>query len=149
MSHFIDLLQSLTGSLVSRVHAERIGGNNCSAVNNDNIVVSMKFEDGSIASLTYSASGDKAYSREALEVFTEGTTLVCKDFRVSMKYFGGKKESFKTQGQQMGYQEELKHFTNCVLGTETPIVSLEEAIATIHTIFSIERSLSIGKTVSV
>ena len=28
MSHFIDLLQSLTGSLVTRVHAERISGDN-------------------------------------------------------------------------------------------------------------------------
>ena len=148
MSHFIDLLQSLTGSLVTRVHAERISGDNQNTVNNDNIVIAMKFADGSVGNLTYSASGDKAYSREALEIFFDGKTIISQDFRVSELHGTGKTVAFKTRGQEMGYVEELKHFTNCVAGKKTLLVSPEEMFATMETIFAIERSLAIANAVS-
>ena len=86
MSHFIDLLQALTGSFVQRVIAERVSGDNQAIVNNDNIVISLKFRDGSVGNLAYSASGAKAYSREMLEIFCEGQTLVLEDFRESERH---------------------------------------------------------------
>ena len=148
MSHFIDLLQSLTGSLVTRIHAERISGDNQSTVNNDNIVIAMKFADGSVGNLTYSASGDKAYSREALEIFFDGKTIASQDFSVSKLHGTGKTVVFKTRGQEMGYVEELKHFTNCVAGKETLVVGLEKIFTTMETIFAIERSLATANVVS-
>ena len=148
MTHFIDLLQSLTGSTVKRVHAERISGDNQSAINNDNIVIAMKFADGSIGNLTYSASGDKAYSREELEIFFDGKTIFLQDFHRIELHGTGKTVVFKTRGQEMGYVEELKHFTNCVAGKETLLVSPEEMFATMKTIFSIEQSLATANAVS-
>ena len=148
MSHFIDLLQSLTGSLVTRIHAERISGDNQSTVNNDNIVIAMKFADGSVGNLTYSASGDKAYSREALEIFFDGKTIASQDFSVSKLHGTGKTVVFKTRGQEMGYVEELKHFTNCVAGKETLVVGPEKIFTTMETIFAIERSLATANVVS-
>ena len=148
MSHFIDLLQSLTGSLVTRIHAERISGDNQSTVNNDNIVIAMKFADGSVGNLTYSASGDKAYSREALEIFFDGKTIASQDFSGSKLHGTGKTVVFKTRGQEMGYVEELKHFTNCVAGKETLVVGPEKIFTTMETIFAIERSLATANVVS-
>ena len=55
MSHFIDLLQALTGSLVQRVIAERVSGDNQAIVNNDNVVIS-EVPDGSVGNLAYSAA---------------------------------------------------------------------------------------------
>ena len=149
MAHFIDLLQSLTGSLITRLHAERISGDNRSAVNDDNVVIALKFADGSVGNLTYSAAGDKGYSREALEIFFDGKTIVSRDFRVSELHGTGKSVAFKTRGQEMGYVEELKHFTNCVAGKETLLVSPEEMFATMETIFAIERSLATANAVSI
>ena len=148
MTHFIDFLKALTGSSILRVHAERIGGDNRSAVNNDNIAVTMKFNEGSVANLTYAASGDKAYSHEKLEVFFEGNTLESEDFRISKKHFGGKTEIFKTLGQQMGYREELSHFALCVKGHESIPVSLNEDFETMRTAFAIENSLAFGQAIS-
>jgi polar amino acid transport system substrate-binding protein len=147
MSHFIDLLQALTGSLVQRVIAERVSGDNQAVINNDNIVISLKFRDGSVGNLTYSASGAKAYSRERLEVFCEGQTLVLEDFRESERHGSGKTERFKTTGQEMGYREELQHFVNCVANKEEPLVAFAEALSTMETIFAIEQSLATGKPV--
>ena len=148
VSHFIDLLQSLTGSLVIRVHAERISGDNKSTVNNDNIVIAMKFADGSVGNLTYTATGNKAFSREALEIFFDGKTISSHDFSISKLHRISKTEVFKTRGQEMGYNEELKHFTNCVAGKESLIVSPEEMFATMEVIFAIEKSLATSNAVS-
>ena len=148
MSHFIDLMQSLTGAMVTRVHAERISGDNQNTVNNDNVVIALKFADGSVGNLTYAASGDKAYSREALEIFFEGKTISSQDFRKSELHGTGKSTAFKTRGQEMGFTEELKHFTNCVAGKETLLVSPEKMFATMEIIFAIERSLATANAVS-
>jgi len=148
MSHFIDFFQSLTGALVTRVHAERISGNNQNAINNDNVVITMKFFDGSIGNLTYSASGDKAYPRETLEIFFDGNTIFLEDFRFSKLYSDGKITSFKTLSQEMGYSEELKHFINCVSGEGKLLVSLEEMFKTMETIFAIEQSLSTANAIN-
>ena len=148
VSHFIDLLQSLTNSPVTRVHAERISGDNQSTVNNDNVVIALKFADGSVGSLTYSGTGDKAYSREALEIFFDGKTIYSRDFRVSELHGTGKTVAFKTRRQEIGYTEELQHFVNCVSGKETLLVSPDEMFGTMKTIFAIEKSLATANAVS-
>ena len=95
------ILQALTGSLVQRVIAERVSGDNQAIVNNDNVVISLKFRDGSVGNLAYSASGAKAYSRERLEVFCEGQTLVLEDFRESERHgVSEKRSASRRQGKK-------------------------------------------------
>lgn len=148
MSHFIDLIQSLAGALIVRVSAERISGDNRSSVNNDNIAISFKLSDGSVGTLVYSASGDKAFSREALEIFFDGKTITSKDFRLSEFHHNGKTDTFKTRNQEMGYLEELKHFTDCVSGKDTLAVPPTEMFATMAVIFAIERTLATAQVIS-
>jgi polar amino acid transport system substrate-binding protein len=148
MSHFIDLIQALAGAIVARVSAERISGDNRSSVNNDNIAVSFKLTDGSVGTLIYSASGDKAYSREALEIFFDGKTISSKDFRISEFHHGGKTETFKTRSQEMGYVEELKHFVDCVAGKASPEVTTSEMFETMKAIFGIERALATARVIA-
>jgi predicted dehydrogenase len=149
MSHFIDLIQSLAGSLVNRISAERISGDNRTSVNNDNIAISFKLTDGSVGTLIYSASGDKAFSREMLEIFFDGKTITSKDFRISELHQNGKTDTFKTRNQEMGYTEELKHFIHCVANKESPLVSANEMFSTMAAIFAIERALATAQVISV
>ena len=149
MSHFIDLIQALTGALVSRVSAERVSGDNRTTVNNDNVAISFKLTDGSVGTLIYSASGDKAFSREMLEIFFDGKTITSKDFRISELHQNGKTESFKTRDQEMGYTEELTRFLDCVAGKVGTPVSVHELFSTMAAIFAIERSLASAQTISV
>ena len=148
MSHFIDLIQSLTGALITRISAERISGDNQSSVNNDNIAISFKLADGSVGTLIYSASGDKAYSREALEIFFDGKTIASKDFRISEFHQNGKTDTFKTRSQEMGYAEELKHFVDCISGQAAPEVSTAEIFETMKVIFAIERALATAQVLT-
>ena len=142
MSHFIDLIECLVNAPIVRVSAERISGDNRSVVNNDNVAVTFKLADGSVGTLIYSASGDKAYSREMTEIFFDGKTLVSKDFRLSELYQGGKATTFKTSSQEMGYRQELEHFVACVQGNQSPATNLAQSFSTMAVIFAIERALS-------
>jgi predicted dehydrogenase len=147
MSHFIDLIQALVGAPITRVSAERISGDNQSSVNNDNLALSFKLADGSVGTLIYSASGDKAYSREALEIFFDGQTISSKDFRISELHRAGKTETFKTRSQEMGYVQELKAFVDCAAGRQQQPVVTTELFATMAVIFAIERALATGQVV--
>ena len=149
MSHFIDLMQMLTQSLPTQVHAERVSGDNRSIVNNDNVVIVLKFADGSVASLMYSASGDKGYSREMMELFFDGKTIVSRDFSLTELHGTGKTQKLKTSGQEMGYNEELQHFIACLKGKELPAVSAQEMLCTMKTLFAIESSLATGNSVKI
>jgi polar amino acid transport system substrate-binding protein len=148
MSHFIDLVQFLVGSPIARVSADRVSGDNRSVVNNDNIAISFKMMDGSVGSLIYSASGDKAYSREALEIFFDGKTIVSRDFRETQLHQNGKVETFKTRSQEMGYMQELQNFVSVVSGKSADVEAFGQVVATMEVIFAIERSLATAATVS-
>jgi len=142
--HFIDLMQYFTGSAPIRVFAERISGNNRTAVNNDNVIINVKFADGSVGNIVYSASGDKAFSRERIEIFCEGKTVVSTDFRETICHFAGKKRAFKTSNQSMGYREELQHFIDVVAGKARPILTSDEIFLSTAAVLSVHQSLALG-----
>jgi predicted dehydrogenase len=143
--HFVDMLQFLTKSNPVRVYAERISGPNRTTLNSDNVTVTIKFEDGSVGNIIYSASGDKAYSREQIEIFSEGKTIVIKDYKETNFHFLGKKKTFKTINQEMGYREELQHFFDVIRGKSGMHLSPEEIFYSTLTVFRINDSLFSGE----
>jgi len=147
--HFVDFMQFLTKSQPVRVYAERVSGNNKSTVNSDNVVITMKFADGSVGDITYAASGDKAFSREQVELFCEGMTIVSTDFKQTLIYRDGKKQSFKTMSQEMGYREELHHFVDVIRGKVAAQISPEEIFYSTQAVFDINHSLEKGTAINV
>jgi predicted dehydrogenase len=142
--HFVDLLQFLTGAAPVRVFAERTSGNNKTVVNSDNAVITIKFSDGSVASILYSGSGDKAFAREHVEIFCEGKTIVSEDFRRSALHSDGKTTRFKTASQEIGYAEELKAFCGAA-----PMFTDEELFLSTLAVFKIGESLTRGASVNI
>jgi polar amino acid transport system substrate-binding protein len=134
-------MQFLTGSNPLRVFAERVSGNNRTTVNDDNIAITLKFADGSVGNITYSASGDKAFSRERIEIFCEGATVVLTDFRKTIFHRVGRSKSFRTMNQEMGYREELQHFADVLSGKSSPCLTPIEVFYSTQTVFSINTSL--------
>ena len=147
--HFIDFMQYITGSKPVKVYAERVGGNDKTIVNDDNIDIVIKFLDGSLGNIFYSASGDRQYPRENIEVFSEGKTIVIEDFKKTILYLNGKKSVYKTFNQEIGYKEEIRHFIEMVKGKEKPIMTFDEIVLSSLTTFKINESLSKGINVSI
>ena len=144
MCHFVDLMQYLTGSDPESVHAERVVGNNVTTVNNDNVILSLRFRDGSIGGLVYSGSGDRAMPREQIEVFCEGKSLVSTDFRRTTGYRGGKETVFKTASQDMGYRRELERFFQAACGKGGPGIAPDEIFLSTEAVLRAHDSLAIG-----
>ena len=147
--HFVDMMQFLTKSDPVKVYAERISGNNKTVLNSDNLAITLKFSDGSIGNILYTAAGNKAFSREKFEVFFDGKTITCDDYRKTFLYDGGKVHSFKTSNQEMGYKEELQHFVDIVSGNKDLPVNNNEIFLSTLTVFRINKSLDKGDSVQI
>jgi predicted dehydrogenase len=147
--HFVDLMMYFTNSIPVQVYAERVSGNNRTVVNDDNVSIIIKFKDGSVGNIFYSASGDKAFSRERVEIYCEGKTFVIEDFKNSYYWLGGRTKKFKTLNQEIGYKEEITHFVNVIMGKESPKIRYEEIYYSTLCVFKINESLSKGEAIKI
>ncbi len=143
--HMVDFMLYLTGSLPVTVSAERVGGGNGYVVPNDNAVLTIRFADGSVGTITYTGSGDRALSKERLEVFWEGSTAVLTDFRELELFQKGKKRKKKLKNADLGYKEEVRHFVQVVKGKEEARLSVEEIFASTRAVICAHDSLKSGK----
>lgn len=99
--HFIDTCAAIAQSEI--VEAQSIGGGSYNEVLlTEDLVVSLRFANGSVAAITYSAGGNPATPKERLEVLGRGHTLLIDDFRSVT--VDGKTEPSK--GQDKGHLRE-------------------------------------------
>ena len=87
--HFVDLLMFLAASPVVEVDARGVG--NSGRYSGDNVLVSLRFGNGSEGTISYLANGDRVFSKERIEVFGGGSTAVLEDFRRLELVRGGRK----------------------------------------------------------
>lgn len=83
--HLIDLITFLTGSLVKEVVMMALGKN--PEENTDNASIFLKYENGSTGTINYFSNGHKAYSKERVEVYSQGRTIIIDNYR-RMQCFG-------------------------------------------------------------
>lgn len=149
MVHFFDLISYITGSQIVRVVAERVAGDNKTIVNSDNVVVTMKTRTGAVANLVYSASGNRAYPREQIEIHVGGMTIASQDFRVTrVEAVGRSTRGLRTRNQDMGYRRELQQFADVCSGKEVPDMTRSEIYNSTQVAFMVEESLSRGEAVN-
>jgi predicted dehydrogenase/threonine dehydrogenase-like Zn-dependent dehydrogenase len=142
MCHFIDLMQYFTNSEPVKVYADCISTNNDKITPADNIVIVIKFKDGSVGNLTYLANGDKGMPKELIEVFGGSKIGIINDFRDGEIYRNGKVVKLKSSGK--GHKEEVSAFTNALKsGNDSPI-SFRSICLTTLTTFKIHDSLFTG-----
>jgi predicted dehydrogenase len=143
--HFVDFCQFLTQSSPVEVYTKSVGGKMGKYFEHDNVQLSIKFDDGSLATIVYTALGSKLFSRERVEVFCGDAVGMLEDFRILDVMAGGKKHHTTLWNQDMGYTGELEFFA----GTD-PGVALElyqSAVNTSRTTFAAMESLATGKSV--
>lgn len=144
--HFVDLVQHVADDEVVEVFAVNAGGH--AAGLHDVVTVSLRMRGGSIASINYFSSGDKAFSKERLEVFGGGAVAVLDDFRELTVSRSGKRKRVKKLSQDKGFDEEIAAFLAAVKGGAMPI-PLRSLVATTRATFAIEASLAAGRPVAV
>jgi predicted dehydrogenase len=146
--HFIDLLMFLAGSPIVEVEARAVGA--LARYSGDNVLLDLRFANGSEGSISYLANGDRAFSKERLEVFGGGRTAVLEDFRRLELVHNGHKETMKSRFRQdKGHRAEWAAFAQSVQQHNEPPIRFEEIVCSTLATFRVEDSLATGNRVSV
>jgi predicted dehydrogenase/threonine dehydrogenase-like Zn-dependent dehydrogenase len=140
--HFIDFLQFVTGAHPSRVFAECVSNPNAKARNQDNVIVTVSFLNGSIGVITYLACGDRLLAKERIEIFGGGKTFVINDFRSADVYQNGRLKKIKASGK--GHKEEVDCFVRSVREGRPSAIPLESLLFTTAAAFRVLDSLRTG-----
>ncbi len=146
--HFVDLLMFLAASPIIEVEARAIGGS--ARYSGDNVVISLRFANGSEGTISYLASGDRAFSKERLEIFGGGSAAVLEDFRRLELVRGGRKEIIRSRWRQdKGYRAEWTAFSHAVRNRGDLPIRFEDLVCSTLTTFRIEEALASGERTAV
>ncbi|MFQ5481329.1 MAG: bi-domain-containing oxidoreductase [Nitrospinaceae bacterium] len=139
--HIYDLFTFITQSRVTSTQAQPVLSGSGTFTPQDNFVASFTFEEGSVATLTYTALGNSEYPRERMEVFAEGKVFFLDDYR-QLTVFGQKNQDLGTRRVDKGHQQELQRFAHAVrTGGAWPIPLWHQIQAT-EMALEVERQLS-------
>jgi polar amino acid transport system substrate-binding protein len=147
--HFIDLMQYLTGAVVTRVFAESIVSRNQEMVDEDNIFITLRFSDGSNGAIAYLSEGDKVMPKERVEIFSEGKSFLLDDFRSAVGYRNGREEQTRPRQQDKGQADETRAVCEVVLTGNPAPIQLHDLAATTRATFRIRESLRTGQAMSI
>ena len=146
--HFVDLLLFLAGSPVVEVEARSVGAS--SRYSGDNVLISLRFANGSVGTISYLANGDRAFSKERIEVFGGGRTAVLDDFRRLELVRDGRRQTVRSRFRQdKGHRGEWEGFARSVQGRAQAPIRFEDLICSTLTTFRIADSLATGKSIVV
>jgi predicted dehydrogenase/threonine dehydrogenase-like Zn-dependent dehydrogenase len=143
--HLIDLITYLSGSLVESVVMNAMGQN--AEDNTDNASILLKYKNGSTGVINYFANGNKGYSKERIEVYSQGRTLIIDNFKQS-KYFGTK-SSGMSGSQDKGHFEQFRRFLENLKNGGKAIIPIEEIINTSRASLAAVESLKTKSWVNV
>lgn len=138
LCHFIDLTAFLSNSKVVSVSA-----NDLSNTQNlrDTVAVTLKFENGSIANISYFSNGSKELNKEYLEIFCNNQSIIINDFK-SMQLHGKSSKTINLSNQDKGHKDEVIYFLNSIKNGKTCPISFDEIYNSMLATFKVEESIT-------
>jgi polar amino acid transport system substrate-binding protein len=147
--HFLDYVQFLAGSPITRVFAAGVRDASGALRADDNLSVQVQCADGSIGTVLYVASGDAAMPKERVEVLGRGRSAVLDNYQSLTTWAGNKKREHKAMSVDKGHGEQVARWvTALATNGASPIPLAELANASWATLATIE-SLQGGVPVNV
>jgi predicted dehydrogenase len=111
---------------------------------NDSTVAVLSYPDGSTATIHYLARADESLPKERFEVFGEGRSAFCDNYRVT-RISGGRRDSrHKTMNQDKGQATAIREVVDAVLSGGPSPFGLAELLAVTRATFAIEESIRSG-----
>jgi predicted dehydrogenase/threonine dehydrogenase-like Zn-dependent dehydrogenase len=126
--HIVDLFRSLVGSPVVSVSCEPIRSTK-GALPTDNFTLVLAYQDGSVASLVYTALGHRDYNKESMRVFFDEKVLVMDDY-LELVAYGAPHAAIKLKSQDKGHRQEWDAFRASVLAGNRFAIPWEELMET-------------------
>lgn len=118
--HFYDFVTFLTGARAVDVQASAIRPATDYYRSDDNFIATIRFEEGSVATLTYTALGAPDHPKERVEVYCDGRIAELEDFR-SLTFAGSGHKGLKTKLADKGHEAEILAFGRGIRSGEWPL----------------------------
>lgn len=137
--HIYDLFIFLTGAMPAEVHASSIRPEGSYWRRDDNFVATIRHEDGSLSTLTYTALGSKSHPKERAEIFVDGKVLILDDYK-SLSVVGSK-GGWRGTVIEKGQAEELKALAQALKSGGPWPIPLDDQLAATRVSFAVEEQL--------
>ena len=137
--HMFDLFNYFTGAEVERIDVSAISPATEHISSRDNFVATLKYTDGSVCTLIYTALGAPEVPKEYIEIYCDGKTLVIDDFK-ELRVYGSKAKGWKGS-QDKGHLRELEEFGQAVLNGNTWLIPLDELVRATEISFLVDQEV--------
>ena len=134
--HFIDLMKYISFSRVKQIDAIFIPTDNNTIKSEDNIIVTMTFENGSIGTLTYTSLGGKGMEKERIEIFLNQISIIIHDFK-ELQLYNCDEKGIKMKKADKGQKALMMELAKKLKNQESLILPFEEDMASTRLTLSI------------
>jgi predicted dehydrogenase/threonine dehydrogenase-like Zn-dependent dehydrogenase len=140
--HFVDLAQAIDGTAIKNLKIRQMQSS--PDINQDNFIINILFESGSLANIIYSSLGSKKYPKEKIQVFSNGQVFEIDNF-LRLKLTGPKSYTLSKLRQNKGAKE-IYLYVNNVLKGESDNLSINQIINNHEKLLEAMEDLNNGKT---
>ena len=143
--HFVDLARFLVDTDIVSVQADaaRATDGPC-----DDLTATLRFNDGSLATIAYTALGDTAFSKERVEAYGGGSVIVLDNFRSLTVAENGRVSTERSRwAQDKGFADALEAFVSALVHGGPPPVDEVETIESSLATLAVLESLRSGARV--
>jgi predicted dehydrogenase/threonine dehydrogenase-like Zn-dependent dehydrogenase len=145
LCHFVDWARAVVQRPIETITAAALP--DAGSYNQDNVTVTISFQDGSLANLLYLANGDRAVAKEYFEVFCEGSIARIDDFKTLYLSHNGKTKVFKGGGDK-GHRREIELTLEAMKQRKEAPISFAELLEVTEATFAVEEAIRTRRTVS-
>ena len=136
--HFLDLCVFLSGSEITKVCMNALGPDY--STNNDVVTILLYLANGGIATINYFSNGSSNYSKERIEVYSNGRIWITDDFKTTTAYGVKGFKNIKTKVDK-GHDKQFQELMKQVQTGGKPIISPNEIFNVSKATFSAIESM--------
>jgi len=137
--HFIDTLSWWAGSPPESVYA-------MAGPEHDDVLATIKFEDGSAGTISYVTGGNTRYPKETLDAAAGGRSARLDNFRQAAVWTGRRQSTARARGgQDKGQRDQIAQFVQAIRTGAAMPIPLDSLMATTRATFAVGESLLSGK----
>lgn len=122
LCHFVDFAKYMIGSEIIDHSYFTVESNSMKPKQmKENLVMNLKFKDGSIATIVYNTIGDPSFSKEYCEIYSENAYASITDFKEATMSHNGKSKSMKDRlKSDKGHRGNLQAFIDNIKNGNNP-----------------------------